>query len=277
MKKLSRLGRLNLIVTIVLLVVCFFWLYPFLWPIFSAFKTSDEMYRAGYRLLPQNWTFDNFVRAWSMAQFSRYLFNSIYYSVSSTALSVFVSAVAGYTLARYHFFGSRVLQILILSMLFLPTATSILPVFDMMQTFHLLNTPASVILALTGGLGFSTLLFRGYFRNIPQELFDAASIDGANFAQQFRLVFPLARPVIATTAILGFASSWQDYFTPLVFTLGNPSLRTVSVGLRAFTQQFSVDLSGFAAAETISMIPIILVFLVFQRQFVNGLAGAVKE
>ncbi|MEO8391682.1 MAG: carbohydrate ABC transporter permease [Chloroflexota bacterium] len=277
MLKLSRLGRLNIVVTILLLIICFFWLYPFLWPIFSAFKSSDEMYRSGYRLLPMNWTFDNFVRAWSKAQFSRYLFNSIFYSVSSTALSVFVSAIAGYTLARYQFFGSRVLQILIIAMLFLPTATSILPIFDLMQTFNLLNTATAVILALTGGLGFSTLLFRGYFRNIPQELFDAAGIDGASFIQQFRLVFPLARPVIATTAILGFASSWQDYFTPLVFTLGNPDLRTVSVGLRAFTQQFSVDLSGFAAAETISMIPIILVFLVFQRQFVNGLAGAIKE
>ena len=145
------------------------------------------------------------------------------------------------------------------------------------QVLHLLNTPLAVILALTGGVGFSTLLFRGYFRSIPQELFDAAAIDGANFVKQFLLVFPLASPIIATTVILTFASSWQDYFTPLVFTLGNPNLRTVSVGLRAFTQQFSVDISGFAAAETISMIPIIIVFIIFQRQFVNGLAGAIKE
>jgi ABC-type glycerol-3-phosphate transport system permease component len=277
MLKTNRFTRLNVIVTLILLAICFFWLYPFLWPIFSAFKSSDEMYRAGYHLWPINWTLDNFVRAWSQAQFSRYLFNSVLYSVSVTALSVCVSAITGYTLARYKFFGSRLLQVLILGLLFLPTATSILPVFDLMQTLNLLNTSVAIILALTGGLGFSTLLFRGYFKNIPQELFDAAAIDGSNFIQQFLLVFPLAQPVIATTAILTFASSWQDYFTPLVFTLGNPNLRTVSVGLRAFTQQFSVDLSGFAAAETISMIPIIIVFLIFQRHFVNGLAGAVKE
>ncbi len=274
---LNRLKRLNLIASAILVIICFFWLYPFLWPVFSAFKSADEMYRAGYHLWPQHWILDNFVRAWTKAQFSRYLFNTVLYSVSATLISVVVTALAGYTLARYKFPGSRVLFLLILSMLFLPTATSILPVFDLMQKTHLLNTPLAVILALCGGPGFSTLLFHGYFKNIPQDLFDAAMIDGANFIQQFRLVLPLARPVIATTVILGFNAAWQDYFTPLIFTLGRPELRTVAVGLRAFTGQYSVDIPGFAAAETISVLPIILVFLVFQRQFVNGLAGAIKE
>jgi ABC-type glycerol-3-phosphate transport system permease component len=276
-KKLSRFERLNLITSIILIVVCLIWLYPFLWPIFSAFKSSGEMFRAGWRLWPEHWTLDNFVRAWSKAQFSRYLINSVVYSVSSTFISVIVSAMAGYVLARYKFPGSRFLQLLILATLFLPTATSILPVFDLMQKLGILNTPFAVILALSGGVGFSAVLFQGYFRNIPQDLYDAAMVDGASFFQQFRLVLPLARPIIATSVILGFNASWQDYFTPLVFTLGNPSLRTLSVGLRAFTGQFTVDISGFAAATTISMIPIILVFLIFQNQFVNGLAGAVKE
>ena len=172
--------------------------------------------------------------------------------------------------------GSRFLQLLILAMLFLPTATSILPVFDLMQKLGILNTPFAVILALSGGVGFSTILFMGYFRNIPQDFYDAAMVDGASFLQQLWLVLPLASPVIATTVILGFNAAWQDYFTPLVFTLGKPELRTLSVGLRAFTGQYTVDISGFAAATTISMIPIIIVFIIFQRQFVNGLAGAVK-
>jgi raffinose/stachyose/melibiose transport system permease protein len=276
-KSLTRFERLNLVTTIILVIVCLIWLYPFLWPIFSSFKSSGEMFKAGWRLWPQNWTLDNFVRAWSKAQFNRYLFNSVIYAVASTSISVTASALAGYVLARYKFPGSRFLQLLILAMLFLPTATSILPVFDLMQKLGILNTPFAVILALSGGVGFSAILFQGYFRNIPQDLYDAAMVDGASFLQQFRLVLPLARPIIATTIILGFNSAWQDYFTPLVFTLGNPSLRTLSVGLRAFTGQFTVDISGFAAATTISMIPIIIVFLLFQNQFVNGLAGAVKE
>ncbi|MCX6083252.1 MAG: carbohydrate ABC transporter permease [Chloroflexi bacterium] len=274
--KLSRFDRLNLITSAILLIVCVFWLYPFVWPIFSSFKSSAEMFRAGWHLWPEHWTLDNFVRAWTKAQFNRYLLNSVVYAVCSTSISVVVSALAGYVLARYKFPGSRFLQFLILAMLFLPTATSILPVFDLMQKLGILNTPFAVILALSGGVGFSAVLFQGYFKNIPQDLYDAAMVDGASFLQQFALVLPLARPIIATTVILGFNAAWQDYFTPLVFTLGKPELRTLSVGLRAFTGQYSVDISGFAAATTISMVPIIIVFIIFQRQFVNGLAGAVK-
>jgi raffinose/stachyose/melibiose transport system permease protein len=152
-----------------------------------------------------------------------------------------------------------------------------LPVFDLIDQIGLLNTMLGVTLALVGGVGFNTLLFQGYFAALPQDLFDAAQVDGAGFLQQFGLTFPLVKPIIATTSILGFTSAWQEYFLPLVFTLGTPELRTVSVGLRAFTQQFSVDLSGFAAGVTLSMIPVILVFAFFQRYFIDGLAGAIKS
>jgi ABC-type glycerol-3-phosphate transport system permease component len=275
-KKLNRLGRLDLITSIILAVVCLIWLYPFAWLIFSSFKNSGEMFKAGWHLWPQVWTVDNYIRAWSKAQFNRYLINSVIYSISATVISVGVSAMAGYVLGRYKFPGSRIIQLLIMAMVFLPTATSILPVFDLMQKLKLLNTPFAIILALGAGVGFPTILFQGYFKNIPQDLYDASLVDGANFFQQFQLVLPLARPVIATNVIMGFNSAWQDYFTPLVFTLGKPELRTLSVGLRAFTGQYSSDISGFAAATTISMIPIIVVFVIFQRQFINGLAGAVK-
>jgi ABC-type glycerol-3-phosphate transport system permease component len=280
MKSFRRVRRPRLrevLLVMVMLAVSFIWLYPFLWPVFSSFKSSQEMYAAGYRLWPMNWILDNFARAWDSASFSRYLFNSIVYSVASTALSVVVSALAGYSLARYRFAGQRVIGLLILAFLFIPTATSILPIFDLIDQLGLLNTMQGVVLALTGGIGFSTLLFRGFYSALPQELFDAAALDGAGFIWQFRLSLPLVKPVIATTAILGFTSSWQEYFVPLVFTLGNPELRTVSVGLRAFTQQFSVDVSGFAAGVTLSMLPIILVFAFFQRYFIDGLAGAIKD
>ncbi len=276
-KTIRRIRAREVAIVVVLLAFSFIWLYPFLWPVFSSFKSSHEMYAAGYHLWPATWILDNFARAWENANFSRYLFNSTAYSVASTALTVGVSAFAGYSLARYRFPGHRVVGILILAFLFIPTATSILPIFDLIQQLGLLNTMPGIVLALSGGVGFSTLLFRGFYATLPQELFDAAALDGAGFLQQFRLSFPLVRPVIATTAILGFTSSWQEYFIPLVFTLGNPELRTVSVGLRAFTQQFSVDLSGFAAGVTLSMIPIIVVFAFFQRYFIDGLAGAIKD
>lgn len=274
---MNRLRVRDVIVVVVMLGVSFIWLYPFLWPVFSSFKTSKEMYGAGYHLWPQNWILENYGRAWTNANFSRYLLNSVVYSVASTAISVAVSAFAGYSLARYRFPGNRLVTLMILAFLFLPTATSILPIFDLIDQIGLLNTMLGVIIALVGGVGFNTLLFQGYFASLPQDLFDAAQVDGAGFLQQFALTFPLVKPIIATTAILGFTAAWQEYFLPLVFTLGTPELRTVSVGLRAFTQQFSVDLSGFAAGVTLSMIPVILVFVFFQRYFIDGLAGAIKS
>ena len=274
---MRRLRVREILVVVVMLGVSFIWLYPFLWPVFSSFKSSKEMYAAGYHLWPTNWIFDNYARAWTNASFSRYLLNSVVYSVASTAISVAVSAFAGYSLARYRFPGRRIVTLMILAFLFMPTATSILPIFDLIDQIGLLNTMFGVILALVGGVGFNTLLFQGYFAALPQDLFDAAQVDGAGFLQQFGLTFPLVKPIIATTSILGFTSAWQEYFLPLVFTLGTPELRTVSVGLRAFTQQFSVDLSGFAAGVTLSMIPVIFVFAFFQRYFIDGLAGAIKS
>lgn len=277
MTTVRRVRIRDIVIVLIMLGISFIWLYPVLWPVFSAFKTSQEMYASGYHLWPSTWIFDNFVRAWDSASFSRYLFNSVVYSLASTALSVLVSAFAGYSLARYRFPGHTVLSVLILAFLFIPTATSILPIFDLIDQIGLLNTMSGVTLALVGGVGFNTLLFRGFFAALPQELFDAAALDGAGFVRQFRLTLPLVKPIVATTAILGFTSSWQEYFVPLVFTLGSPELRTVSVGLRAFTQQFSVDLSGFAAGVTLSMLPIIAVFIFFQRYFIDGLAGAIKD
>jgi len=271
----NRFNRINLITSVILGLIALVWIYPVLWPVFASFKTPDDMFKSGWWLWPKVWTLDNYVRAWVNAKFSLYLFNTIFYCTVSTALTMMVSATTGYVLARYKFPGSRLLTLLIMGFVFLPMASSILPLFELMQFLNLLNSPAAIILALAGGLGLPTLLFQGYFRNIPQDLYDAAIIDGANFIQQFRLALPLARPIIATTVIFTFNSAWQDFFTPLIFTFSRPELRTVSVGLRAFIGQYTVDISGFAAAETISVIPIIIVFFFFQKQIVSGLAGAV--
>ena len=275
-KKMSRLDRRNIVVSILLGLFCLLWIYPFVWPIFSSFKSSAEMYRAGWHLWPKDWTVENYIRAWSKANFSKYMLNSIFYSISSTLISVTSSALAGYAFARYNFPGRKWIRLIVMGMVFLPTSTSILPVFDLMQRLHLLNSPFAVILALSGSVGFSAMLFEGYFRNIPRDLYDAMEVDGASFFQQIRITLPLAKPVISTSVIMAFNASWQEYFIPLVFTLGKPELRTLAVGLRSFTGQYSSDTSGFAAATTISIIPIVIVFILFQRQFVDGLAGSVK-
>jgi ABC-type glycerol-3-phosphate transport system permease component len=271
-----RFRLYNFIAWFFLIIVIFFWMYPFIWLIFASFKLPLDLFKSGASLLPKVWTVENYQRAWVQAHFSSYFFNSTFYSVSATSLSVLIAGMSGYVLARYQFPGSKLLYGMILAMLFLPVAASAVPVFTLMKNLKLLNTPYSVILAMTGGGGFTVLLFVGYFKNIPQDMYDAAIVDGANFVQQFMLVLPLAKPIIATTVIFTFMSAWNDFFMPLIFTLSTPKLRTLAVGLRAFYGEFSFDWSGFAAATVISVMPIILVFILFQDYFVNGLSGAVK-
>jgi ABC-type glycerol-3-phosphate transport system permease component len=272
----NRFNRFNIIASFFIILVLLIWIYPFIWLVFASFKLPLDLFKSGASLLPKVWTLDNYARAWVQARFSTYFFNSTYYAASATGLAIFIAGMCGYVLARYNFPGSKLLYGLILSMLFLPTASSVVPIFTLMRQLKLLNTPYSIILVMGGGGAFTVLLFVGYFKNVPQDMYDAAIVDGANFVQQFLLVLPLAKPIIATTVIFTFMSTWNEFFIPLIFTLSTPKLRTLAVGLRAFQGQFSFDWSGFAAATVISILPIIVVFVIFQDYFVNGLSGAVK-
>lgn len=274
----NRYLRYNLVAIVVLAAITFVWAYPFLWTLGASFRTQREMFTSGASLIPTEWVFDNFARAWIKARFSDYFFNTVLYSVAATAIEVVKSAMCGYVLARYRFPGRDLLYKVILATLFIPIASIVIPQFHLVKNMGLLNTHLGVILALSGGTGaLYVLLFTGFFSTIPEDLFDAARIDGANFLRTFLLVLPLTRPVIATVVIFQFMHTWNEFNIPLIFTLGRPELRNLAVGMYAFQGEYSFDWTGFAAGTVISVIPVLLVFLAFQGYFVRGLAGAVKE
>jgi raffinose/stachyose/melibiose transport system permease protein len=187
--------------------------------------------------------------------------------------------MAGYVLARTSFVGRGVCLGLVSATLFLPHGYTIIPVFDLVQRLHLLNTLWSVILVqASSGIVFGTFLFMGYFMSIDRELEDAASVDGANFHQTFwRIMLPLSGPMLATVGLFTAISAWNSFFIPLVFTLSRPGLRTLAVGMYAFVGQNSTQWTLLCAGAVITLVPIIALFLVLQRFFVNGLAGAVKQ
>jgi raffinose/stachyose/melibiose transport system permease protein len=274
----SRFARYNLIATLILIALSALWIYPFLWTIAAAFKSQREMFTAGATLLPSEWVFDNFTRAWVKAKFSQFFLNTVIYAVLATVIELFKSSMCGYVLARYRFPGRNLLHKLIMATLFIPIASIIIPQFMLVKSLGLLNTRFGVILALSGGAGaLYVLLFHGFFRTIPEDIFDSAKIDGANFLQTFRLVLPLARPIIATVVIFQFMHTWNEFNIPLIYTLSKPELRNLAVGMYAFQGEHSFDWTGFAAGSVISIIPVLLVFLAFQGYFVRGLAGAVKQ
>jgi ABC-type glycerol-3-phosphate transport system permease component len=269
--------RANYLAIPLLIVVGLVWVYPFLWMVAAAFKTQAGVFTGGASLIPDLFSFENFERAWVDAGFDRFFVNTVLYSATSTLVELVKAALCGYVLARYEFPGRVLLHRLIVATLFIPVASIIIPQFVLVDQLGLLNTRAGVILAMSGSAGaLYVLMFTGFFAGVPKELFDAAKLDGAGFLRTFWLILPLAKPVIAVVVIFQFVSNWNEFNIPLVFTLGQPELQNLAVGMLSFKGEHAVDWTGFAAAMTISFAPMLIVFLMFQSYFVRGLAGAAK-
>jgi raffinose/stachyose/melibiose transport system permease protein len=262
-----------------LAIGCLLWIYPFLWMVSASLKTSAEVFTQGLGLLPDNPAWENYERAWSSAQFGKYLLNTVIVTVSTVVVVLVRCAMAGYVLARHDFRGRRIVMGVLVATLFVPAGYTIIPLVDLSQQLGLLNSLTGMIVAMSGAANVSAiLLYAGYFRGIPKELSESALIDGAGFLTVFfRIMLPLAKPVTATVTVLTFLNTWNAFFLPLVFTFSRPDLRTVSVGMLAFVGENTTDWSGMAAAATISLLPVVALFIVLQRYFVEGIAGAVKS
>ncbi|QPC84986.1 carbohydrate ABC transporter permease [Phototrophicus methaneseepsis] len=279
-----RIGRYNLrwqtlLTLIVLTLVCVIWIYPFLWMVSASLKTQSEIFTSGLNLIPESPQWRNYERAWVDAQFSRYMINTILITIGTVILTVISTSLAGYVLGRYRFIGRRPIMAILAGTIFIPAGYTIIPTVELANKLGLLNSLWGVILVMAGtGNVIHILLFSAYFSSLPKELEEAAVLDGAGFLTVFfRVMFPLASPVIATVTILKFLGAWNDFFVPLVFTFSRPDLRTLSVGMFAFVGENETDWAGMAAAATISLIPVVLIFFAMQRRFVEGIAGAVKQ
>lgn len=266
------------VVSLVLLAICLVWIYPFLWMVSASVKSNKEIY-SGLDLIPEVVRLDNYVRVWEQANIGRYFFNTVFITVFSIIIAVTATALIGYVLGRYSFRGKKVVIGLFAAAVFLPEGYTIIPVFDLINKLGLANSLWGITLAEAGGSHvISTLLFAGYFSRLPSELEEAARMDGAGFLRIFASIYlPLAKPVIATAVILQFMNSWNSFLLPLVLTLSRPELRTLAVGIYSFRSEYLNDWGGMAAASTIALLPIIVVFLFLQRYFVESVAGAVKD
>jgi ABC-type glycerol-3-phosphate transport system permease component len=273
-----RWDKRRVVAVIILALVCLIWIYPFLWMISASLKSADEIFASGLNLIPREVRWQNYQRAWVQANFSRYMVNTVVITLGTVVLVVLHTSLSGYVLGRYKFFGRRIIFAALLATVFVPTGYTIIPTVQISNALGLLNSLVGVILVLSSGQIIHILLFAAYFRSLPKELEEAAILDGARFLDIYwRIMLPLSRPVIATVVILTFLGAWNNFFVPLVFTFSRPDLRTLSVGMFAFIGQNETDWSGMAAAAIISLIPIVSVFFLLQRHFVEGIAGAVKQ
>lgn len=277
-RRVSR-RTLRWLQTAVLAVIALAWVYPLLWIVSASLKDAMGIFSSGLSLWPDSWHWENYARAWDDAGFAQYMANSVIVTVVTVVIVVIRCATAGYVIARYRFVGRRVLVGVLAATMFIPTGLFVVPVVELSDLLGLLNSHLGLILALSGGGHVAAvLLYAGFYAKVPKELEEAATVDGAGFLRTFvQIMLPLSGPITATVVVLTFLATWNNFFLPLVFTFSVPQNRTLAVGMLAFEGTNSTDWSGLAAAASLSLLPILALFLVLQRNFVEGIAGAVKN
>jgi multiple sugar transport system permease protein len=248
---------------------------PLWWMVTSSFKNTSEIFAFPPTLVPQTWLWQNFVKVFEFQPFGRQFFNSLYIALAVTAGTVIVSSLAGYSFARIRFPGSNVLFVLLLSSLMMPAEVTIVPSFQFMQFLKLTDTHVPLILIpiLTGNGVVATFMMRQYYLNLPREVEESAMIDGLNRAGILRYIaLPMGKPAVASVAILSFLFSWNLFLEPLVF-IDTLIKFTVPVALRGFTDSYGYPMWDLQlAATTLSVLPVLIFYIVAQRQVVESLS-----
>ncbi len=246
-------------------------LFPFYWMVTTGLKPADQVLLFPPRWIPSPPHLSNFATVWTVRPFGRWLLNSTAVAGAVTALQLISSSLAAYAFARLTFSGRDKLFLLYLGTLMVPPQVTLIPNYILMRYLGWLNSYQALILPAAFG-AFGTFLLRQFFLTIPMDLQDAAKIDGAShFRIYSRIVLPLAKPALAALAIFTFVNQWNSFLWPLVIT-SSPRMQTVTVGLQAFQGQYGSEYHLLMAAVTLSIIPLLIVFLSLQRYFVEGIA-----
>ena len=250
---------------------------PLLVMFFNGFKDMRGIFTEPFSL-PWPIRFDNYVTAWTEANFSIYTINSVLITSVSVLAILLVASMAAYILARYSFPLRRFLYLYFLSGLVLPARLAIIPLFLLMRSLGLIDTRLSLVLVYTAaGLPFSIFLLTTFCRAIPREIEESARMDGARpFQIYWYIMLPLLRPALATVGIFNFVSIWNDFFFPLIF-IQSDSKSTIPLGVSTFFGEYSVRWDLLFAGLNIAIIPIVILFIFASRQFMQGLTqGAIK-
>ena len=250
---------------------------PFLVTILASLKTSVELVQ-GVFALPEEPQWDNYRRAWVDGNFSRFFINSLVVAFGVLVPSIIFSCMAGFAFARYRFRGKSTIFIYLLLGLVVPLQALVIPLFYLLREIGLLDSLWALILPqIAMSMSFGTLLMREAFSGVPREIVDAAVIDGAgSWRILWEIMFPLARPFVGTLSLMFFIWTWNEFLLPLVVNV-DPAYQTLPVGLLYFQQRWTSDIPVIAAGATIIFVPLTVMFMIFQRQMIEGLTqGAIK-
>ena len=244
---------------------------PFAWLVLNSFKTPDQIFKIPLEWLPRPWVLSNYVDSWNAQPFAVYYRNSVIVTVASILGAVVSCTLAGYGFARLEFVGKKLIFIVVIGVMILPSQVTIIPLFLIFKTFGALNTRWPLIIPYFLAPPFFIFLLRQFFASIPNELEDAATIDGCStFGILWKIIMPVSKPAMTSVAIFVFRNTWNDFFTPLLYLTSKKKF-TVPLGLMWFRNDFFVEWHLLMAATVLAIAPGVIMFFSLQRYFVEGI------
>ena len=269
-KKTLQKEPVNVVGSIVLLIGSLIMVFPFVWMVLSAFKTVGDVYTYPPKWLPSEWNFNNFQQVFDMIPFWTYYGNSIFTSVVQTVLQIVISILAAYALTKLRFPGRNAMYTFLQSSMFVPTVVTIIPTFLVVSWLGLVNTYAGIILPQIMS-AFTTMLIMSFFVSVPNELLEAARIDGCGFFRcLFKVMLPNSVSGITTAALFSFLGHWKSYQWPLIVT-NSTRLRTLPIGLKFLVQESSNEYQVMMAAAMMAVVPVLIVYSIYEKQLVKSI------
>lgn len=266
----TPLRKYNMPVFVFLLLFSLLMIYPFLWMLFSSFKTQKDVYTIPIRLFPSKFTLENFSRVFRMIPFARYYLNTIITSSLQTFIQIMMSIFAAFAFAKLAFPFKKTAYILVQSAMFVPMSVLIIPLYQLVCNTSLVDTYLGIILPQVLGV-FTTMLLISFFVTIPEDLINAAKIDGCSYFRiLFSVVIPNSRTSISAAVLYAFLNHWRAYLWPLLVT-NKTEMRTLSVGLKYLVSEASSAYQVMMAGALMSILPLMIVYIACEKQFVKSI------
>lgn len=272
----TRTGKNKAVVYTILTALAVFMVIPFVWMLLASFKSNNEVFSIPMKILPTVWHTENYREIWEKIPLLTFFKNTVKITIWTTLIQVLTSCFAAYGFAKVKFAGRDLLFVISVTTIAVPWQVYMVPQFALMSQIHLTNSHLGLIL-MQAFSAFGVFLMRQFMLGIPNELLEAARIDGLNEYGIFaRISLPLVKPGIATLIIFTFVNIWNDFMGPMIY-LNSTSLKTIQLGIRMFISQYGADYALIMAASVCSLVPVLIIFIICQKWFVEGIAaGGVK-
>lgn len=266
-KRVLRLLRGSMV-----FLLCVIFITPFIVMISTSFRTNSDAFTKPVSLFPRVWTLDNFPAAMKVIPYWKYMGNTLLITALSIIGNLLSTPMVAYSLAKIKWRGASIISGLLMATMMIPYSVTMIPLYKVYSALHLTNTYVPLILPTFFGSSYFIIIMRQFMTGISDSLLDAAKIDGANeFQRYLRIVLPLCKPAMTTVAIYAFMNAWSDYLAHMIYITKTEKL-TLSLGLQQFMGEYSTDWARLMAAALIFVIPVVVFYIIFQRNFVQGVS-----